>query len=376
MTALPESNVRRTLRAQVLGRATSFEAIAIGVMGTLLVHALLATLAPGLLLRSASWLPAVPARAAAALPVPQRFEFVLVPPEAAPAPPRYMEVNPDAPVAEPDTAELFSYQDQQAASPEPVPGERDAPRVEGVDQQTGRLLAGDVEYRAPEPVTEAAPPSQIVRPRPDLAPQDPAEEPPSEAPEMAESGEPVEEAPAEPVVEADGIRFPEQRAPVTGTTRPLLPDWAAQQLPEQPALPQRDAAPQPRRQIQNTVLPGEVEAMAGGARRVGLVAVNARFNEYGEYLRRMFEAIQVQWYRLIEGKVDALVFPSQVDVRFVIDREGRVLEVEVLRTNAGLIGTLITRDAVQARSPFGPFSEEMRRNLGETEEIVVYFRYL
>lgn len=187
----------------------------------------------------------------------------------------------------------------------------------------------------------------------------------------------VNKSTSEPAV--DPASGPGDPAPAASPEDPQPPAVALPGGTYSPAerfpVPNRDQ-PLPRPRLAPDILPGNVQNRPGGTSRVGITAVNARFNEYGEYQRRMWEAIVTHWYRLAAGSSDALIVPSEVRLRFKIDQQGEVIELEVLGSSAGTIGTLIVRDAIQSRAPFGAFTEEMRKALNTEEEFFATFRYV
>jgi hypothetical protein len=313
-------------------------AVALAVACTLLVHLLLLKFGPRVLEHT---MPVVPATGT---PHPGEMLVIQLQPEQ--QPPRFIEVNPNAPINPPDEAEFFGARDQRAASEEIVEGPEDAPLVRGDSPESQKILPGSIPEELPE--------------------ETPAPQAPIEAPGIAAQPTPQESNPLPPaVIEGTGI----------GAT-PLPPAVQAAPPPGPiPSLPDANRPPAPRPRLMD-VLPGEVRPMPGGAQQSGMTAVNARFNDYGEYQRRMWEAIVLEWHRLARGASDSLVFPSELIIRFRINQEGELKDMEVLRSDAGIIGTLVVREAIFSRSPFGPFTEEMRRVLNEEEEFVANFRYV
>jgi hypothetical protein len=192
------------------------------------------------------------------------------------------------------------------------------------------------------------------------------EAPPAESP-------PLDRTPDDLPVGADdsaGLGRPQQDPREAATPNQLF------QPPGRRPLPQRDQAAAARPQVIPSVLPGFVGRREGGTMRVGRVAASARFSEFGAYQDRMWAAIVTQWHRLANPHDDRLPRPTEVSVRFRIDQEGRIVDLEVLSSTAGTIGTLIVRDAIQGRSPFGPFTEEMRSALNKQEEFRATFSYV
>jgi hypothetical protein len=318
--------------------------IAVGVIATLLVHLAAAVAAPRLTVPLKDLHRALSAES---LPGEEDLPRELLIQLAEAPPPTYLETNPDAPVNIPDFARHYSSRDQQSASEKLVDAPSDDPFVEGEDVPSQKIVQGqrptESEFLEPQPML----PPDFERPGIEFRDTPPSEEDRPE--QIARDGEGLDREVAETPPQAG---------------------------PQAPLFPSRDQQQQPRPRITSQATPGIVQQRTGGTQRLGLTAMNARFSEFGEYQRRMWEAIVLQWYRLAEGAGLSLVFPSEVNLTFRIDQEGNVIFLEVHASNAGTIGTLIVRDAIQGRSPFGPFTDEMRRALNRQEEFRATFRYV
>lgn len=346
-------------------------AIAVGLAATLLLHLLAALFGPKLAHFGAP--PALTAEEALRRADQKRQQEFLIQlaPAKPPPPPSYVEVNPAAPVNPPDQANHFSSQDQTAANEKPVAGPKDEPKIDGEREDSNKILKGSIPKVPEETPPPAPPPAAITPPGISLATEQPPE-PKVQQPKPVNEDLPEKTndaglgRPKEPETPPDAQTDPIERAVPGGIYSP----------PSRRPMPNRDK-PMPRVQIQQDVLPGEVGKRSGGAMRVGLTAVNARFNEFGEYQRRMWEAITLHWYALAAGARDSLSFPSEVTMRFRINQEGEVTYNNVeSSTSKSTIGTLIVRDAIDGRSPFGPFTPEMRKALKPEEEFLATFHYV
>ena len=112
------------------------------------------------------------------------------------------------------------------------------------------------------------------------------------------------------------------------------------------------------------------------ARRIGNIATDATFSEFGEYKQRMMEVIQRQWHLLARSsQLRPEDSPSRVHVRFILTSEGTVRSADVINTTAGAVATIITVDAVESRSPFGKWTEEMVTIYGHETEVNIQFIY-
>jgi hypothetical protein len=111
------------------------------------------------------------------------------------------------------------------------------------------------------------------------------------------------------------------------------------------------------------------------ARRRGALAVDATFSEFGEYERQFYAAVQTGWFQEIDF-FQPIDTATQVHVRFTLHADGRVSDVEAVKSNASEIATFICETAISKRSPFRPWTREMVRVFGEERTIRVRFNYL
>jgi hypothetical protein len=113
-----------------------------------------------------------------------------------------------------------------------------------------------------------------------------------------------------------------------------------------------------------------------GVPGLGMIAIEAKFSEFGDYLQRMYEAIGYQWLLLAnQTRRGAAQISSRVVLEFIIYSEGGIENLRVVHSTAGQAATVICKDAIQSRSPFGRWTEEMVRTLGEEQTIRVTFIY-
>ncbi|MCC5789433.1 MAG: hypothetical protein JJT75_07350, partial [Opitutales bacterium] len=133
--------------------------------------------------------------------------------------------------------------------------------------------------------------------------------------------------------------------------------------------------PRPRRQVQHgmPLVTGQDQSQAPN---IGRAAVEARESAFGHYLDRMKEAIVREWHRTAWDMNLTGESGSKVRVRFRIDQEGQIEEMEVLEsTTRGTIGTLIIQDAIRSRAPYGSWPEQMITLHGDTWETTITFHY-
>lgn len=345
-------------------------AIQIGVIGTVAAHVLILMLSP-LLMKLDS------GRRLAARPEAQTFniemppeEFAAKPDEVKPPPPpnKFVEANPDAPQNAPDKTNNFSFMDQQVAQEKPTPnGKNDMPALDGKpDIQSTQIVDGRmVEPQEPAP---AAPPAEA-------APQ-----------EATQASPRLEQIPLSgfekkigDAVESFGTniaKFAEGARPVPDKVEgqknvPLIENSAAT---TQPRIDRNKPQPRPVLDKQK-VRPGIFADNKVGTMNIGPTAVDARWSNYGVYLQRMIETVQIQWDRIL---MQSSIYPpsgTSVKIKFRMDSEGTITKIIEVKNDSSEQGKESCVSAIIARSPYGKWSEDMIAVLGESQEMTFTFYF-
>jgi hypothetical protein len=343
--------------------------LALGV--TLLVHLLIFLALPERIF---------PAQRQARENQPVVYEIDLVEPQEM----RYVEANPAAPENEPDRSEQYSFRAQQAADESPLADSSNLPKVDG-EAESMKIVPGQLQPAEPVPPGVYAPNAR-----------------PGEG-EGAEGGKPGAEtqpmpAPVQPLPTPAFI----QQKPVAEVgpgSRDERPG-EAQELTEQAdpdapinvyrppveAQPELQAgngsggavearpAPRARPRLAPELITGPLLKSEGSASRRGALAIDATFSEFGEYEQQFYAAIQAGWYQEIEF-FQPIDTATRVHVRFRIQSDGKVDNVEAVQTTASEIATVICETAITKRSPFRPWTQEMVRVFGTERWMNVVFNY-
>jgi len=356
-----------------LSRDDDTRSVQIGIGATLLFHLVLLLTLPHLLRQH-------PTPSASKSPD-RMFNIELQADEdpkmtAAPTPPpkpfKFVEVNPDAPDNPPDKTENFGAQNQQVAQEKPTPdGKSDVPALDGdKEKQSTAIVSGRLQQMEP-PV----PPS----------PQTPAEQQAAEE-AAAQSAVKMAQAPL------PGFEKFEGDAPDSiGSTVAKLPPPGVKRAPEETegetdvreivAFNGQVVRIDPRRPLerervaQRNSRPAFLRDNQLGTQNIGPVAYNAKWSEYGAYLQKLIETVQIQWERII---VQSSVYPppgTMVRVAFVINDQGAITDITPGEDDAPLQAKRACVSAVTARAPYGKWSEDMVAVLGHQQEITFTFYY-
>jgi hypothetical protein len=341
----------------------------IGLAAVVIFHLLLFLLGP--LFLSFEHIPSGP-RARDAM---REFNIELAPdafPKAAPKPKdpfKFVETNPDAPENIPDKTTNFAAQNQQVAQEKPTPdGKSDRPATEGKkDFESNQIVSGRLvqptERAEPEPPPVAVPPAET----PVTAPR--AQQNPLSGFEKFE-GDNQTGVGGSLAKRLDNARAVPEK--VDGVKDGTQQDAAVAQ---QPAIDPRRPRPRPQVVRQQQVRPAILAENKFGTTNIGNIAVDARWSNYGAYLQRMIDTVQIQWERIILQMSALPANGSTVTVKFVMNDEGRIASIKSVETTANETASHACVSAITDRAPYGPWTDDMKAVLGTQQEMTFTFYY-
>ena len=344
---------------------------AIGVAGVILIHLLLWLVSPHLLT-----LEHVPG-AVRPHATPREFNIELDPETLTQAqekqkdPFKFVETNPEAPENIPDKTENFAAQNQQAAQEKPAAETKsDRAATDGKkDFESNQIVSG----RLLEPIerVETPPPPPVVAP--------PVESPPVPTPR-------AEQTPLAGEEKFEG----DNQTGVGGNIAKRLPN--SQPVPErvegvrdavqnpaatsmQPAIDPLRPRPRPQVVRQQQVRPAILAENKFGTKNVGLTGIDAKWSNYGAYLQRMIDTVQIQWERLILSMSAMPAGGSTVTVKFIMGDEGQITSIVNVDSTASETGSRACVSAITDRAPYGPWTDDMKAVLGSQQEMTFTFYY-
>lgn len=345
--------------------------VVIGLAGMVVIHLLLLLVGP-LLLRFEPVLATGAAKTAKG----KEYNIELTPesllkaPEKPPEPFKFVETNPEAPENIPDKTTNFAAQNQQVAQEKPTPdGRSDRPALEGKkDFESNQIVSG-----------------QLTRPV-EMIPAEPPQVETPPTPEAVAAQQRAEQTPLPGFEKVDGeskTGFGTNLAKSSPNSRPI-PDKVdgARDVPliegvtaMQPTVDRN--RPRPRPQITQTVKarPAILAERLAGTKNIGPTAVDARWSNYGAYLQRMIDTVQIQWERiLIEWRANPAT-NSTVTVKFVMDDGGRIAEIVNVDSTANDTASRACVSAITDRAPYGEWTDDMKAVLGSKQEMTFTFHY-
>jgi hypothetical protein len=349
-----------------LSENSDTRAVQIGILGTILLHLIILLLAPRLL--QSPYSPSkAPQRA-----IPRTFSIEIAPdafaPKAQPKPPsplKYVEANPNAPDNVPDKTNNFSFMNQQVAQEKPTPnGKSEAPALQGrKDFQNNQIVSG--ELSKPEPPSPPAVPEQKLPPSP-AAPrrlQNPL------------SGDETQKGTNVNGYGSDHSKVLDNPQPVPDEVKGIrnapLVDGATAWMPQ--VDPRH---PQPRRTLQQQhVRPAIFSDNQFGTANIGPIAINAKWSNYGVYLQRLIEEVQVSWDKILDQSQINASPGTVVFVTFHLNSKGEVTGMISHKADSEGPHVEACISAITTPAPFGPWTDDMIAMLGTEQEMTFGFYY-
>jgi hypothetical protein len=318
----------------------------------------------------------------------QDMQLTLLPPqELSPEDLRFVEANPDAPENEPDAKDQYSFRSQQAASETLSDSPLNAPNVAG-DTDSQKIIQGSLESAPPVAPgvysteaqegtgdgTDGGDPGAVAQAAQQLA-----------APQPLPAPQFIQQKPVEDVGPGSRMDQPGLALEVFEQVDPTAPVEIYRQQDQPPVAAAQAGAgnggapaarpmPRARPRLAPELLTGPLMRSEGSARLRGTLAIDASFSEFGEYQQQFFAALQAGWYQEIEF-FQPIDTATRVVVRFTIQSDGVVRDVEVVQSSASQIATFICESAITKRSPFRPWTKEMVQVFGQERSLTVAFHY-
>jgi hypothetical protein len=299
---------------------------------------------------------------------PQEFSIEMAPETfEEQVPTNFVEANPNAPDNVPDETVNFAAQNQQVAQEKPSEEEAsDKPAMEGQTEiQSNQIVSG----RLAQPVDSA--------PVPMVAEQ--TVETPEAAPKQQQiplSGFEKTEGEAENSYGSNIAKFAEGAKAVPEEMEglkdvPLIEGANSSQPRIDPLRPR----PRPQVVKQQNVRPAIFQENKLGTKNIGAIAYDAKWSNYGQYLQKMIETVQIQWERII---TESRVYPTSgtsVKVVFKMNNQGAISQIVSVEGTAGNQAEKGCASAITARAPYGEWTEDMMAVLGESQELTFTFYY-
>lgn len=318
---------------------------------TLLFHLILFFMVSDFVFKKQDYSPAKP------------FEVILVPRVEEM---RFVETNPCVAENISDHTSNYAARSQQAAQEIATNGHSELPYITGEELNSQAIVKSETLEDSPP-----SPPSPMMESPSSLS--NPAIEKTAQTPKEAiEHGQKVadfkENKPQ--VLEGSGVNIKQITEKAEAQPRPTLSS-------QEPSIfAEAQASPRPRPSLKKLGIPAPLMDSPSGSAPLGTIAVDATMNQFGKYQQQMLEAIVYQWH-LLAGRISfsSQDMASRVVVTFNLDKDGNVHDVNVSTSSASSVASLICKDAIESRAPYGPWPHEMIKVLGNMHFIQFTFLY-
>ena len=337
---------------------------AIGLMAVLIVHLLLFLIAP-YLLRTDVVHATVRKQA-----IPRQFNIEIAPdefvaPALKPPPPpnKYVEANPNAPDIVPDKTNNFSSKNQLLAQEKPqLDQHNEKPKLDGKkDIESNQTVSGQLT----KPVESMPVAPSVTSPvKTQMSPKQ-AQDP------LAGFDKKVgEDGFGSNLGKVPNVTKPAPDKVEGAKDKPLVE--GSQTL--QPAIDPKKPRARPVLEQVHT-RPAIFEDNQFGTSNIGPVAFSAKWSNYGAYLHKMMEAIQIQWDRILLDSRTEPPSGSYVTVKFTMDSKGRITEILDVESTSSEQGKQSCVSAITLTAPYGDWTDDMIAVLGNSQELTFRFYY-
>jgi len=148
-----------------------------------------------------------------------------------------------------------------------------------------------------------------------------------------------------------------------------------------PSATQSAELPRPRTLqqalAQQNRLPGVTMKQDGGVRHEALVpSLDVKATAFGAYDAAFIQAVTQRWYDLLDSRQFARDRSGKVVLRFRLNYDGRISEMEVMQNTVGDLLGYVCQKAVMDPAPYAQWPSDMRAEVGlDYREITFTFYY-
>jgi hypothetical protein len=129
---------------------------------------------------------------------------------------------------------------------------------------------------------------------------------------------------------------------------------------------------------QQTSLKPQIQMQQNGGtqRQSHIASQDALVTPFSDYDNKFIDAVQSRWYQLLDSQKFALDRFGQVTLRFRLNYDGSISDMEVLQNTVGELLGYVCQEAVSDQSPFIAWPSDMRRKIGANyREMTFTFYY-
>lgn len=139
---------------------------------------------------------------------------------------------------------------------------------------------------------------------------------------------------------------------------------------------QQQHRPRTLAQVRPYQIPSMLMHQVGGAHEVSLQpTLDAKSTAFGAYDEAFIDAVTERWYQLLDAQQFALDRTGQVTVRFHLNYDGSITDMELVQNNVGTLLATLCQDAITDPSPFAAWPEDMHREIGANYRDITFTFY-
>ncbi len=167
---------------------------------------------------------------------------------------------------------------------------------------------------------------------------------------------------------------PEQEKQAQPTTDPG--DLTLAKLEELRTQQQQQQQQRPRKLAQVQQYQGMLMHQIGGAHEIALQpSLDAKATAFGAYDAALIDAVTERWDQLLDSHLYAYDRTGSVTVHFRLNYDGSITGMEVSQNSVGTLLGSFCEDAINDPSPFAPWPDDMRREIGANYRDITFTFY-
>jgi len=141
--------------------------------------------------------------------------------------------------------------------------------------------------------------------------------------------------------------------------------------------PERPRTLNEARAQQASLMPSMQMRQDGGTRRRNPTpSFDVKGTRFGDYDEKIIDAVTARWYGLLDSQQFAQDRTGKVTLRFHLNYDGSISDMEVLENTVGELLSYVCQKAVTDPSPFEAWPSDMRREIGKNyREVTFRFYY-
>ncbi len=146
--------------------------------------------------------------------------------------------------------------------------------------------------------------------------------------------------------------------------------------PQQPAQPPKRLRTVKEALAQQQQLPGQSMRQDGGVRRrLDWSQLDAKATAFGDYDRKIVEAVTQRWYDLLDSRHFAQDRTGKVTVRFRLKYDGTVEAMQLADNTVGEMLGYVCQESIQQAAPFEKWPADLHRLIGANYRDITFTFY-